>query len=109
MAGNPGTLGLGAVVDTPAMVSHMKFTSVSDRVGWNFCSVSVGTAGVGAGGNIILACCFPVVPAWKACFVSLLRVADFLAHFWGSHHSLSSWTCKSATEENIALVLSRIW
>ena len=44
MAGNPGTLGLGAVAGTPAMVSKLQCTGIMGGAGWNICSETVGTA-----------------------------------------------------------------
>ena len=109
MHGNLGTLGLGAVADTPAMVSQMRCTGVSTGSGWNVSVGAVGTAGVWAGGNAAVLRGVLVAPAWRSCVGARLSAAPFFAPLWGSRRSWSAWTCKSATEDAITLMLSRIW
>ena len=55
--------------------------------------------------------CFlvPVVPAWRACVGTLLGRSAFLVLCRGIRRSLSDWTCKRATKDARALMLSRIW
>ena len=109
MTGNPGTLGLGAVAATLAMVLQVQCTGVSAGVCWKVCAGAVGTAGVGVGGNIPLVYGVPVAPAWQASVGACLSVATFLAPLWGSCRFLFAWTCKTATEDASALMLFRIW
>ena len=99
--GNPGTLGSGVVSATPAMVSQMRCTGVSAGVGWNVCVGAVGMAGVDVGGNAPLVIGVPVG--------ARLSVANFCAPCWGSRRFWSAWTCKRATADASALILSRIW
>ena len=84
MPGNLGTLGLGAVADTPFMVLQVRCTGVSARAGWNGIDGTVGTARVDAGGNASLLLGVPVAPAWWACVRARLGAADFCAPRWGS-------------------------
>ena len=114
MPGNPGKLGLGAVATTLAMVSQVLCTDVRVRAGWKVgvlraCSRGVGKAEAGAAGKVI-ACfsLFSVVPAWWACVGACLSGGPFLVLNWDSHRSLSACTCKKATEDARALLLSRI-
>ena len=82
---------------------------VSAGAGWNVCAGEVGTAAVGAGVNIPLVFRVPIVSARRACVGARLSVAAFLAPCWGRRRSMSAWTCKGATEDARALMLSRIW
>ena len=73
MPGNPGTLGLGAVTNTPSMVSQVRCTGARVEVGCKFgllrtCVWAVGKAGDGAGWNVFAPFFLvPAVPAWRAC------------------------------------------
>ena len=109
MPRNPGTLGLGEVAATPAMVLQMRCTGVNAGAGWNVCTGAVGTAGVNMGGNAPLVLGVPVAPNFQACVGARLSVAAFCAPFWCSRRYRSAWTFKSATEDARALMLSRIW
>ena len=72
MLGNPGTLGLGDLAATPAMVSQVRCTGARVRAGWKFgmlraCDEAMGKAGVGAVGNVISCCSLVLVlPDWQA-------------------------------------------
>ena len=113
--GNPGTLELGTMAATPDMVSQVRFTGVKVQAGCKVgvacaCVWEVGKAGDGAGGNVFDPCCLvPSVPSWWACIGACLSGPACLVFCWGSRCSLFVWTCKRATEDGIALMLSRIW
>ena len=109
MPGNPGTLGLGTVEYTLAMILQMICTSVSAGAGWNVSAGAVGTAGFWAGGNAALLCGVPFAPAWRACVGARLRASPFFAPCWGRCRPWSAWNCMSATEDAIVLMRSRIW
>ena len=109
MPGNQITLGSGADAATLAMVLHMRCTGVSTRAGWNVSDGAVGKAGVDAGGNASLFLGVSVAPAWQACVGACLSAAHLFVPRWVIRRSWSAWTCKSATENSITLMVSRIW
>ena len=109
MEGNPGALGSSDVSATLDMVLQVRCTGVRALAGWNICDGAVRTAGPWAGGNIPVVCRVPVAPAWRAYVGACLSGAAFIVFCWGSQCSLYVWTCKIATEEARALMLSRIW
>ena len=110
-----GMLGSDAVAATPSMVSQVCCTGVMFREGWKVgvphaCVGAQEKAGAGAGGNVVAPCCLvPVVTAWRACVGTRLSGAACLILCCGSLRSLSAFTCKRATEDSRALMLSRIW
>ena len=107
MAGKSGILGSGAMATTLSMVLQLRCTGVSAGEVWNVCSGAVVTSGAVV--NIPDVCRVPVAPAWRVCVGAHLSAAAFLVSYWSRRCSLSTWTCKSVTEDARALMLSRIW
>ena len=115
MTRNPGTLGLRSGAYTPAIVLLVRCTGARVGVGWEIGvpragAGAVGMAGAEAGGGLITPCCLVlVVLAWQA-YVSARLIRDAcLILCWGSRFYLSTSTCKRATEDARAMMLSRIW
>ena len=66
---NPGTLGLGTVAVTPAIVSQLRYTDARVGASWKFgvlraCAGAVEKAGDGAGSNVGTPYMVPVVTDW---------------------------------------------